>query len=125
MQIECSHLDAHDLETYGREAVALLTSGDLEALGSRFGYALAFGRRPSEAIRAALEESLTAIGATALDHQPVEPCVKFFEPSDTGLLAVIECLVATDSGSDVLVELVVTGTRHESHITLEQVSAVT
>ena len=125
MQIDARQINNRDLAALGREAVGLLLSNELDVLAARFGYALAYDREPAAAIRAELAESLAAVGGTVLSpsQSQAEPVVKYFAPNDTRLLALVECVVTTDTGSGILVELIVTGTQHESHITLEQISA--
>ncbi|MEB2232431.1 hypothetical protein VDS41_13185, partial [Xanthomonas campestris pv. campestris] len=77
------------------------------------------------AIKEELSESLSELGAIALALGPatVEPVVKYFAPNETCLLALVQCFVPTDNGSKVLLELIVTGNEHATHITLEQVSS--
>jgi hypothetical protein len=51
------------------------------------------------------------------------PAVKYFEPNDTGLFALVECLAVADNGRRLLVELVVAGDGDVKHISLEDFSA--
>ncbi len=117
--------DASTLSGFGVEAVDLLCSSDIDTLVERFGYALAHGRKPAAAIREDLARCLAEVGSTALVSAPEDSPgkVKYFEPSDTGLFAVVECFAITDNGSKLLVELVVTGSEANRHITLEDISA--
>ena len=114
------------LVALGEEAVALLCRGDLDTLARRYGYALSFGRDPARAIRDDLTRSLSEVGATSLASAPpaCSTSVKYFQPDGSNLRAVIECLVPTANGAELLVELVVSSTGEEKHVTLEQISAV-
>ncbi|MDC8746828.1 hypothetical protein VDG09_08685 [Xanthomonas campestris pv. raphani] len=125
MQISASQINNSELAAFGREAANLLLANDTSALAAKFGYAVACGRDPASAIKQELSESLSELGAIALALGPatVEPVVKYFAPNETCLLALVQCFVPTDNGSKVLLELIVTGNEHATHITLEQVSS--
>lgn len=124
MQVD-SKIDSMSLASLGKEAVRLLCSGNISALADRFGYALAYSREPATAIQEDLNSLLSDLRAASLApilEQP-QPTVKYFGPNDSGLLALVECLTLAENGAKVLVELVVTGTESEKHVTLEQISA--
>lgn len=103
----------------------MLSSADIDSLANRFGYALAYGREPAAAIREDLARCLAEVGSAALvsSLMPSSVKVKYFEPNDSGLFALVECIAPTDNGSKLLVELVVTGDEANRHITLEDISA--
>ena len=113
------------LTALGVEAIGLLSSGNIDALAERFGYALSYGRTPAAAIREDLALCLSKIGAVSLALTPTQPsvAVKFFGPNDPPLLAVVECLVLADNRAELLVELVVTGDGSAAYVTLEDISA--
>ena len=117
--------DPSSLAAYGAEAVRLLRSGSIATLASRFGYALAYGREPAKATQEDLTRCLAELGANSLAPVPNElvPTVKYFEPNDSKLFALVEGLALADNGGNVLVELIVTGDEHVTHITLEDLSA--
>jgi hypothetical protein len=124
MQLSAQELDAASLAKLGDEARTLLSAGDIDALAARFGYALAFGRKPADAIREALASSLLEAGASRLIPTGWEtPRVSYFKPNDARLFALVECLVPTENGAPILVEVIVAGSRADAHATLEQVSA--
>ena len=50
--------------------------------------------------------------------------VKYFAPNSSGLFAVVECVVPVAEKSAILLELVVTGSTDEKHITVEDISSV-
>jgi hypothetical protein len=115
--------DATSLSALGAEAVGLLCSEDINGLAKRFGYALAFNREPAVAIREDLRSCLADVRAASLMPAPKHtPTVKYLEPNDSGLFAVVECVALTDNGAKVLVELIVTDKQGDKHVTLEQIS---
>jgi hypothetical protein len=115
--------DVATLSALGVEAVRLLCSEDINSLAMRFGYALAFDREPELAIREDLRSCLAEFGAASIVSAPKHtPTVKYLEPNDSGLFAVVECEARTDNGAKVLVELIVTKEQGEEHVTLEQIS---
>lgn len=117
------HADATSLSALGAEAVRLLCSEDINGLARRFGYALAFDREPALAIREDLRSCLAEVRAASVVSAPKHtPTVKYLEPNDSGLFAVVECEALTDNGAKVLVELIVTDKQGEKHVTLEQIS---
>jgi hypothetical protein len=125
MEILDDQTDKVSLLRFTAEVVGLLASGNFDALASRFGYALAYGRDRSTAIRDDLQVYLEELGCNALvlANDPPDTSVKYFKPNDTGLLAAVDCLVSTNNGSKVLVSLVVTSRGAERHFTLEGFAA--
>ena len=123
MQIADSQFDESSLVALGAEALALLSTGNIQALAERFGYALALGRDPATAIQADLASALASVGATSLVHADADaPKVGYFKSNMTGLLALVEGRAPTNNGKAILVELVVTGRGDEKFITLEDIS---
>lgn len=101
----------------------MLMQRDYSGLVQRFGYALAFDRAPANAIEA---NFLSALASPLNVQSDVPPpaVVKYFAPNDTGLFAVVECIVPVAPGAAVLLELIVTGRGEEKHITVEDISGV-
>jgi hypothetical protein len=125
MQITDDLTDSRSLTDLGARAVQLLCSGDLISLAAQFGYALAWSRDPASAIREDLASSLAEIGASALGPPPAaHPSVSYFKPNDTGLFARIAQQIPTDGNGHVLLELIVTSNGKDTHVTLEQISAI-
>jgi len=126
MQVTEDQTDAQSLSALGAEAVVLLVSRDFDTLADRFGYALAHGREVAEAIEfdfaACLSESEGSADRTDRTGRPVT--VKYFQTNDAGLLAAVECIAYVAEGAAILLELVVTGTGAERHVTLEGISPV-
>jgi hypothetical protein len=124
MQLSAQELDAVSLAKLGDEARRLLCAGDIDTLAARLGYALAYDRNPADAIREELASSLVEAGASRLIATGWEaPRVSYFKPNDTGLFALVESFVPTESGASILVEVIVAGTGANARATLEQVSA--
>jgi hypothetical protein len=115
--------DPMSLAAYGAKATRLLCSGEIDALASQFGYALAYHREPAAAIRQDLSRCLAELNARSLVSGTEEPAVKYLEPNDAKLFALVECLAVTDNGRRVLVELVVAGDEDVKHMSLEDISA--
>jgi len=116
-------VDAAALSALGAEAVGLLCSDNIYGLASRFGYALALNREPAVAIQEDLRSCLADARAASLMPAPKHaPTVKYLEPNDSGLFAVVECVALTVTGDKVLVELIVTDKHGDKYVTLEQIS---
>jgi hypothetical protein len=111
------------LAEVGATLVALLCAEEFQAVAARFPYALANGREPAQAIEQDLRSCLEGLqGSTRLvGLSSIPPRVKHF--IDQELVALIECIVATDQKPTVLVELIVLGHGHNRSVCLEQISA--
>ncbi|MFC7301098.1 hypothetical protein ACFQME_05030 [Luteimonas weifangensis] len=124
MQISDSHLQEATLAGFGAEAVRLLRSSDFPHLAAQFGYAVALGRDTALAIREDMLAGLANLGANGLDpRRGHTAAVTYFKANDAGLLASVECLVPTNNGLALLLELVVSAEGETKHVTLEQLSA--
>jgi len=126
MRIADSQFDPESLAELCTEALRLLATGNIDGLAERFGYAFAyaFDGDPVLAIQADLASSLASVGATSLAQADAQvPKVGYYTPDSTGVLAFIEGRAPTNNGKTILVELVVTGSGDDKHITLEQISA--
>ena len=124
MQISDSQLQEAPLVSLGAEAVRLLRSSDFPHLAAQFGYAVALGRDTAAAIREDMLATLADLSADGLDaHRGHTTAVRYFQANDTGLLASVECLVPTNNGSALLLELVVSADGESKYVTLEQLSA--
>lgn len=124
MQLTPDCRDEASLSAFGWEATRLLRAGEIEMLTEHYGYALAFDRDPVAAIRQDLATSLSEVGSAGLAQTGDEDIrVSYFNPNDTGLLGLVQCIVPTDNGKHILLELVVTSNGAETHVTLEQLSA--
>ena len=122
MQID-QQTDPTSLAAHGAEAIRLLCSGGIDVLARQFGYACAYHREPSAAIREDLGRCLAELNANSLVRGAGAPTVKYFGANDATLFALVECLAVADNGGRVLVELVVAGDDSAKHISLEDISA--
>lgn len=114
-------LDVASLTAQGEAARQLLVGGEVDALAQRYGYALAGGREPADAIRADTLEALVSVGATGFSPDPALTRVSYVHQAASGLFALIEVQIPVDSGKTILLELVVSGDM-PLHVTLEQIS---
>lgn len=108
------------LSGFGEEAVALVMRRDFETLANRFGYALAWNREPTAALKADYERA----ASSPLKSKPgdrVSVVVKYFKPNDTGLFAVVECAIPLIDGGAVGMDLIVAGNGEEKGISVEDV----
>jgi len=123
MKVSVARPDPSALAAVCRQCVRLLYAGEFDTLALSFGYAVALGREPSSAIAADLATSLREVGASALvvAAEP-EITVQPFTPGQD-LVAVVECALPTNNDRRVLVELVVTESRGDTNVSLEQISA--
>jgi len=123
MKLLPKQTDESSLASFGKEAAAMLMQKDFASLASRFGYALAYGRELAAAIKEDYERAM-ATPIEAKLNTPPSVKVKYFTPNDSGLFALVECVVPVAEKSAVLLELVVTGGEEEKHITVEDISGV-
>src|SRR4249919_3412882 len=124
MQISDSQTDEASLAAFGIDAIRLLCAGDVAAVADRYGYAIALGREPSDAIRDDLASCLTEVRAASLLPAPAVTTVsvKYFAPNDSGLFALVQAVAPAENGTGILVELVVTTKDARMHVSLEQLS---
>jgi hypothetical protein len=126
MQLTSDRIDDNSLAAIGIEAARLVVANDLASLHRCFGYALAFDREPIVALAEDLATTLAELKATgfAASASP-KTRVSHFKPNGTGLIGVVECLLPTDNGAELLLELAITTSSSAIHVTLEQFSAQT
>ena len=123
MRISDSQTNQESLASLGAEAVALLCSGSIAELASRFGYALAHGRDTEAAIREDLAACLSEVHAAHLAPSGKEsPTVTYFQPNGSNLVAQVGCDIPTENGNILLAELIVTSEGCATFVTLEQLS---
>ena len=124
MEIDHVQTESSSLAAFGIEAARLLVAGNIHALVEQFGYARAVGRDGVDAVRADLAATLAELGEkTVVSAFSQEPRVTYYEGNPTGLFALVECLVPTESGKSLLLELIVTTDSRSTHITLEDISS--
>jgi hypothetical protein len=125
MKLLASQIDQASLAHLGEEVVSLLQQRDFLALADRFGYALAFGKPPATAIADDLQRSMAERQALPTEQNVVAPSigVKYFQPNETGLFALVECVFDAAPGCPLLAELIVTSNGKDQYVTLEEVSS--
>jgi hypothetical protein len=121
MKLSPAQTDEAALCALGEQASSLLVQRDYTALAHRFGYALAFDREPSAALQ---EDYLRAMGSPHPNPAKGAPpiAVSYFKPNTPGLFALVECTIPVTDSAAVLLELIVSGTPEERHITVEDIS---
>ncbi|ULU26776.1 hypothetical protein [Dyella terrae] len=123
MQLADDQIDKENLSALGAEAAALLMDRKFGVLADRLGYALAYGREPAKAIEADLAACLVETSEEPDRAIPSET-VTFFRSNDVNLFAVVACVARMPEGPAVLIELVVTVTGAEYHLSLEDIGRV-
>ena len=109
MQINDDQFNVSSLTNFGKEAINLFKNRDFPTLALRFGYALAYGRVLSDAIKEDLKYCIAQADGRSPLSEVIGPEieVKFFSPNTTGLEAVVECLVEIIDGLWIEVDLIV------------------
>ena len=125
MQITDEQTEPQALANLGTRAIQLLCAEEYASLADLFGYIFAQGRDAASAVREELTASLLEIGASKLGLPPTSPPkVSYFQQNSSGLFALVEQRIPTDSEGTVLVELIVTAHGSNKWIMLEEISAV-
>ena len=106
--------------------MSLLEKRDFHSLADRFGYALAYGRRPAAAIEEELGSCIAKYHASVEEKPSFSPStvVKYFSENDSGLWVVVECVFITSEGCPILAELIGTASGEDRYILLEEVSLI-
>jgi len=125
MKIQHDQFNDSTLSSFGVEAVGLLLSGNYLELAERFGYAMSYGRAPAEAIKEDFGNYCQSNGSEPHNYAEVVPsiAVKYFNPNQSELLAVVECTIQVATGAQLLVELVATRGSDGIYLTLEDMNA--
>lgn len=112
------------LAQHGHVLVALLKQGEYCSVAERFGYALAFDKDPALAIQNELASCVADFRDRKLSQtsSATSVVVKYFEPNDSNLFAVVECEFEGPQGCPVLAELIVTTNGEDRYVSLEQIS---
>jgi hypothetical protein len=114
-------VDVATLKAVGREVVNMLRAARFTELGEKYGYALSFGRSPSDAIQSDWNERLSNNAKNSGNEPQIK--VTYLEPNDSNLYAVVECFLPATSGNAGLIELVVTSKDRQHHICIEQIES--
>jgi len=126
MKISHDQISEDSLIRFGEEATNYFRGFDYQGLVNAFGYALTFEREPAAAVEEDLKYCFSAKGLSQVrwDSGPASFTVKYFEPNSAALFALVECSVPVKTGGSILVELIVTLSGADKHITLEGISNV-
>ena len=122
MKLAQNQVNPEALTLLAKEACDLLLNENFLALANNFGYALSFGRAPAQAIALDFAESVKK-AKPSIPNPKRGISIKYFNPNEIPLHAVIECVLPIGKDSAVLVEMVVSENEHGKHITLEQICA--
>jgi hypothetical protein len=127
MKITTKQINDIELKKYALRTIRLIEEEKYEALADEYGYTLSFNENPAEVIKKEISQCLEQAGntATLVPIQNPDVIVKYFEPNDIPLIAVVDYSLAIENGTgSVLVELVVSGKEENCNISVEQISYV-
>jgi len=125
MRLAVDQIDDDSLIHLGEEASRFLSERQTEKLAAQFGYALAFGNDPVEAIQSDLRSALLLTREDAKISSFGNPkiSIRRFNPDASALRAVVECFIPIQNAhGNVLMELVLSNDGQAHHLTLEQIS---
>jgi hypothetical protein len=108
-----------ELIEIGFHVESLLRSGSFEMITSKYGYALSFDRRPSEAIESDLRLAESKCEGFLKDAE-VAVQIAHFTPNEEGLVSEISCDFILRRQTGILVELIL---NNQGDIYLEQISS--
>lgn len=120
MKLVPTQLGKKTLAALGEEAASMIMTHSFEALANRYGYALAWGREPVFALKTDYKKA-TSSPLTTTSLEGVSVSVKYFEPNDLGLFAVIECTIPLAEGGTIGMDLVITEKGVEKYISVEDI----
>lgn len=126
MRLPISDATPSRLAEFGWEVIDLVRGGKFAEIADRFGYALASGADPTEAIIIAFRDCVTFVdGMPQIPQGDADVEVGLFAPKDDNLFAAISCALPLDCSSrQLLIELVALTIGDEVAVTLEQISCV-
>ena len=126
MKLVDGQTDESSLSKLGEEACRLLVTKDFQGLADRFGYALAYGEGEATAIRGDFERCLSDLNVShgKLNGVVESITVKYFQPNDAKLVAVVECVLLFDKNARTLIELIAAKNGENTNLYLEEISAL-
>lgn len=126
MALHLLQTDESTLHQVGCEALGFLCRRDFQILAERFGYALACGRKPAQALAEDLDAAAAQVESSmaAMTLEPGLVTVRQLSSNPTGLVAVVECTARMSLGAEILFELIVSMRGNERFVTIEDISLV-
>jgi len=126
MKLLDNQLDKLSLSKFGEEVCQLFIARDFQELAKSFSYALAYNRDTASAIEADFDYCLSSRNIPQSKYvATVESItVKNFQPNDTGLLSVVECILSVNKNARILIELIVAKDGENKNLYLEDMNAV-
>jgi hypothetical protein len=127
MKLLDNQLDKPSLSSFGEEACRFFIARDFQRLADTFSYALAYDRDIATAIKADFERCVSGHSTLHGGQSSIieSITVKNFRPNDTGLLAVVECVLLLDNCARVLIELIAAKNGKNTNLYLEDINALT
>jgi hypothetical protein len=124
MKLSPDQTDVDSLSRFGEELVQLLIRRDFVTVANRFGYALAYGRELTHAIESDFNALLSDYNSGPENSLPKKPSiiVKYFQPNDSNLFAIVECVFFASVNCSILAELIVTTKEQDMYASLEDIS---
>lgn len=123
MKLSPEQTSQEALARLGAEVIALIESRNFSTLAGRFGYALAQGRNLAKAIEEDFDRFVAESGEGGGRYSP-SINVKYFEPNDASLYAVVECIANIGDKITFEIDLIVTSDGGGKFITLEGINCV-
>jgi hypothetical protein len=125
MQISAIELTNDKIGVLLESARIMLHQGKFEEFADKFGYAVALGRNLIVGISTDYNDALKAVGASGLN---LENAGKFkiglIDPASIGINGIVEHIVKTDNGRELLIEYVLSVSNEKNHITCEQIGVL-
>jgi hypothetical protein len=124
MQLLPQQQNVDALRALASEGVNLLATGQFELIVEHYGYAVACGRNPVNAVRMDLAEALSETsGNRLLQTGPNDFPADFSQGNASSLQCAIDCKVPTQAGRNIWVSFVVTRSETGQFLTLEDICA--
>jgi hypothetical protein len=114
------------LTAFGQQLVQMLKDRNYLEIAGHFGFALAFDKPPAEAVAYRIVNCLTGDGRQASIARADEAriSVKYFEqPNELSLFGVVMCFLPLEhDDGELMAELIVSTSKDEFHLWLEDIS---
>ena len=126
MKLLDNQLEEPSLSKFGQEACRLFIARDFRGLADTFGYALAYNQDIAAAIETDFEHCLSGHcpPQSEQDSTVESVTVRHFRENDTGMLAVVECILSFGREARVLIELMAVKNGDDNFLYLEDINRV-